>query len=87
MRPWRSGGALRCRTPRMNASTEDDSSCFETRIRRRRYFFGAGKSSTKIGHQPWGFALTMAFLMTVIFIVVSYAALATWCASAMVADS
>ena len=30
---------------------------------RRRYFFGAGKSSRKNGHQPCGFALTVPFFL------------------------
>jgi hypothetical protein len=45
-----------------------------------------GGSSTKNEQYPLGFALA-AFLMTLIFIVLSYAALDAVCASEMRADS
>ena len=51
------------------------------------YFLFIGGSSTKLAHQPLGFTFD-AFLMTLIFIVISYTtALAASCASDTTADS
>ncbi len=46
-----------------------------------------GGSSIIVLQYPWGLALTEPLTRTLIFIVVSYAALAAECASEMTADS
>lgn len=51
------------------------------------YFLFIGGSSTNIAHMPLGLAFEVPFLMTLIFILLSYAALAASCASEISADS
>jgi len=74
------------RQNRRNQECRNNGSSNASTNTNHRYFLFIGGSSTHMAQKPVGFALA-AFLITLIFILVSYDALAAVCASDTSADS